>query len=187
MFGGRGKSRVVVATVVLGLRDPGGQTILPRLQQLARQLADSGRTMEAAADALAQVVSILLDHEDSWDSVATWGEVFNREEDAAAYASEVFADLMLRYQGGTQEEPSVETLPSRHVVVALTVGYPGHEPAIESDLTDDAALRLALSAIGMLAADERLLLVQLHHLPTAAGHPFSDDQMLVAFPELVNL
>lgn len=185
------RRRLVVSNVLVGLEGEGRDRAFPIVAAEVKRIADEGDDFEVTIDALIHVAETLLELEPSWSHVANWGEVFGKEEDAATYAEECFADAAGRYLSSGRDEggPSTEAGADagRLMVVTLTVGYEGEHRAIEKTLATRLDLSSALSAIVSLAREGRVDLAHLHLAPAAPGDELTEDRLLMNYPELLGL
>lgn len=184
------KERYAVATLMLGLD---GRMVLPLLKDLNqtnRAIVESDGDFNVATAQLTRVARLLVDHSFAWRSAANFGEEFNRAADAGDYGEEIFTNLAQRYQSGestlASNQDEDHAAPD-NVVVMLTVGYSGHVPELEKEITNAEEVEDALRAMVALIGKRQVQLAHIHYAPAHAGQPLGQDQMITSFPELVGL
>ncbi|MCK6551902.1 DUF1517 domain-containing protein [Myxococcota bacterium] len=190
------RKRHTVSTIIVVLDADDARTAFSALSEATDHIARSDGDHAVASEAVADVAGFLLEHRAAWTHVANWGEVFRREEEAAEYGDEVFAECASRYvssrsAGAPREDDSrLRDLgaPRRGphpIVVMVTVGYRGEIPALEKTLATRNDVDAALSAIIALHHRDALDLAALHFAPGHEAEFLTDDQLMMNFPELL--
>lgn len=195
------KTRYTVATLMLSVEGR-LKSVYAALDDATRQIIAAEDEFEVAAEQVARICGALLEHEGAITHAASWGEVFEREEDAAAYGDEVFAECAGRYLSSGLEGPGEQEagepgnaatraieqrLQGSHTVVMLTIAYGGEDATIERPPTTRADVVGILTEMLALQRKDGLLLAHLHYAP---GHPdevITDEKLLLNYPELVEL
>lgn len=183
------RKRFVVATILVGLEDPGRRRVFDVVSHAMQRIVDSDGEFEIASEELARVAQVLLEYESAWTYSANWGEVFSKEEDAARYGEESFADCSGRYLSDTDGSGEGEAPSTEHgvSVVMLTIAYEGETPQLEKTLATKQELADGLAAIIALHRREQLLLAHLHQSPGTIDETLTEDQMTVNYPEMMSL
>jgi hypothetical protein len=188
------RKRFVVATILIGVEGPERRRIFEVVSAGMRRIVESEGDFDVTGEEVARISEVLLEYETGWSHVANWGEVFHREEDAAQYGEECFADCAGRYlsetngsgerdfEGSTEAEGG-----DGHAVVMLTIAYEGEDPALEKTIATRSELAAALSAVVALHRRDRLLLAHVHQSPGTPSESLNEDQLLVSYPEMVTL
>ncbi len=185
------KPRIVVTNLLVAVSGDDGRALLPELADATRRIAEGGADFTVASAQIARACELLIGREDAWSHAAHWGELFDDEAAASAYAEESFADSSSRYlsEGASADQlpGNAESLAQDRTVVMVTVAYEGEEAALESPASDVVALHDALAAIVALHRRDALLVAQLHVAPAHPEERLTDERMLVSFPELMSL
>ncbi|MBI5494483.1 MAG: hypothetical protein HY904_05605 [Deltaproteobacteria bacterium] len=177
MFRWLKRDRHAVSTVMVALDGRQlGDAAAALMASQARMVAAEGDFPVAQEEAV-RAASLLLEHAEAWESAALSGTVVEGEAAAGDEGAQVFSDLSVRY----------EDLPAlaepRRVLVALTVGYRGEVPDLETPVHDAEGLRRALAALLALGHRGGAGLWHLHVVPLDDD----PDALLARFPELVDL
>lgn len=184
------RKRFVVATILVGLEDPGRRRVFDVVSGAMQRIVESDGEFEVASEAIAQVAQVLLEYESAWTYSANWGEVFSKEEDAARYGEDSFADCSGRYLSDTDGSGEDEEPVEEHggvSVVMLTIAYEGETPQLEKTLATKQELADGLAAIVALHRREQLLLAHVHQSPGTIDETLTEDQMTVNYPEMMSL
>ncbi|MBW4470880.1 MAG: DUF1517 domain-containing protein [Stenomitos rutilans HA7619-LM2] len=186
-----GKTRFVVCRLFVHLAGEEVAALLGVLNSTGRDAVDSEGDMNVLGEGLVEICQSLLQYDTYWQAAANEGDVFWEEGDAGDFVTELFTDSAQRYRSAPAlDTPDNEplTLPTtRHLVVMLTIAYEGEVPELETDLASMGALKAGLKAMINLHYQEKLRAVQVHFSPAQLGDELTDDQVLVAFPELIPL
>lgn len=191
------RKRHTVTTIIVVVDAEDARSTYSILERATNRISAAEDDHGAASAAVADVAGFLLQSRAAWTHVANWGEVFRREEDAASYGDEMFAECAGRYlsssdAGGrapTEGESQLRALRGgggpHPVVVMLTIGYQGEVPALEKTLATRNDVDAALSAVIALHHRDALDLAALHFAPNHADEVVTDDQLVMNFPELL--
>jgi hypothetical protein len=185
------KRRIVVANLLVAVAGEDGRALLPDLADATRRIAAGGADFTVASTQVARACELLLGRETSWSHAAHWGEVFDDEGEASAYADESFADASSRYlsEGAAVDQTTAdrEGLAHDRTVVMLTIAYEGEEVTLETPADNVVAVHDALATIVALHRKDALLVAHLHVAPADAEERLTDERLLVSFPELMSL
>lgn len=192
IFGfGKKKRRHVVQTTLVAVDGDAFAPLIDITTRAQARMQSAPEDFEVASEGIASVARALLDHQDAWTMAAAGGDIFDDEASASGQVAEVFADLSTRYQNSASDNlpagPKDGTSHERRCVVMLTVGYAGEEEGLEQDLGDRNDLVEMLRAIIALHERDGLLAAQVHIAPAHPEDRLSDEQLLVAFPELSSI
>jgi hypothetical protein len=197
------KKRHVVATIHLGVT--GDSTRVAHLLSSVREAIGQIRHANdfyAISRSLARVLAHLIEQEGLWTHIYNAGEVFEKEEDADAYAQRIFAEDANRYlaavtpidtSGEHRHIVGMPTPPNpfepavQRAVIMITAGYTGTSDEIETTLSSRDQVRQALEALLGLHHNDGLMLAQIHVSPGNAHDRLTEDQFLVNFPDMVTL
>lgn len=197
------KTRYVITTLMLGVEGR-LRPLLPALADATRQIEESEGDFGVASEQLSRIAGALLEHERALTHVANWGDVFDEEAEAASRGDEAFAENAGRYLSSGLETDNSEgerslhaarartieakaRLEGSHIVVMLTVGYPGEVPELERTIQTRSEVAAALDAIRALQHKAGLRLAHLHYAPSHADEVLTDTQLSVSYPELLPL
>jgi hypothetical protein len=181
------KERHAVATLLLGLEGERAAPVARALGSAQEAIMEAGGDFDVASREVSRVASLLLEHQEAWRSAANFGESFTRAAEAGDYGEEVFTELSHRHVDVPGEDPSADAGVPGTVVVMLTVAYRGQVPVLEVPLHARDQVAEALKGVISLAGKGQLLLAHLHVAPAEPGRTLSEDQLMVGFPELVDL
>jgi uncharacterized membrane protein len=191
------KDRFVVVNLFVAVDDDAVAPVRDAAVASARRIVEADGDFDVARAEIGRVARVLLDHESSWSHAAHGGDVFDREEDAAAQGDASFADLSTRYLAGDDDEghaaqrndaDALGAEPGvRRAVVMFTLAYAGEEPALENDVGGVLDVRRVLQAVVSLAEQDRLLLAHIHAAPAHPEDTLTEERLLVGYPELMSL
>jgi Protein of unknown function (DUF1517) len=189
-----GKTRLAVCRLFVHLAGEEVAPVLGVLNSTARDAIDADGDLTVLGESLVEICNHLLQYDNYWRSAANEGDVFWNEGEAGDYVDELFTDSAERYLSEPQYTDSIYdrnsplSLPvTRNVVVMITVAYEGEVPALETDLSNINALKVALKGLINLHYQQKLRAVQVHFSPAQLGDELTNDQLLVNFPELIPL
>lgn len=195
-----GRTRFVVCRIFVHLAGREVAPLLGLLNRVAYQAVEAEENatgdLNLLGEGLVEVCQALLQYDTYWQSAANEGNVFWDEGEAGDYVTELFTDSAERYGSdldledldnpGDPDEPLAIPI-TQHVIVMLTLAYEGEQPALEGNLGDIDALRMALRAIINLHHNGTLRAIQIHYSPTQLGDELTTDQLILYYPELVPL
>ena len=189
-----GKTQFVVARIFLHLGGDEVSPLLGILNQAARQAIESDGDLTIVGEGLVEICQNLLQYDTYWRSAANEGDVFWDEGGAGDYANELFTDSAGRYlsepdlsDANPNPNAQLTLIPTRNLILMLTVALEGEEPTLETDLSNMSAMRIALKSLINLHYQERLRAIYVHFSPARFGDELTDDQVLQNFPELIPL
>ena len=186
MFSFLHRDRFVVATLCVALPKGDASALHARALQSVRAIAADGTDFARASAETAALARALLDREHMWSHVGGFGDVYDREEDAAVAADAAYADAAGRYLSSADDGPATAGARAGHIVLLLTVAYAGEAAQIERPIASRDDLHGALLAVAALHDDDKLLVAHVHVSP---GHPddaVTEEQLLASFPELLS-
>ncbi|MBW4683333.1 MAG: DUF1517 domain-containing protein [Microcoleus vaginatus WJT46-NPBG5] len=190
----RGRTRFVVSRLFIHLAGDEVAPLLGVLNHAAREAIESEGDLKVMGEELVKICQSLLQSDAYWRSAANEGDVFWDEAEAGDYVSELFTDSAERYLSEPYETGAAPiadkplSLPITHnLVVMITVACEGEVPALETDLSQDEALRAGLKALIDLQYRGSFRAIQVHFSPAQLGDELTDDQLIEHFPELIPL
>ncbi len=188
-----GKTRFVVFRLFIHLAGKEVAPLLGVLNSAARHATEADGDIQVYGEGLAEICQSLLQYDLYWQSVANEGNIFWDEGEAGDFVEELFTDSAQRYHSGIEVEDlessnDILSLPiTQNLIVMLTVAYEDDVPALETDLSNINALKIALKALINLHYQDRLHAVQVHFSPAQLGDELTSDQLILHFPELIPL
>jgi len=185
-----GRTRYVVCRLFIHLAGKEVAPLLGVLNHAGREAITADGDLNILGEGLVEICQSLLQYDSYWQSAANEGDMFWDEGEAGNYVTELFTDSAQRYLSEPADTPAEDdlTLPVTHnLVVMITVAYEGEVPELETDLSNNSALKAALTALINLHYQERLDAIQVHFSPAQLGDQLTSDQLLLNFPELLPL
>lgn len=192
IFGfGKKTKRHVVQTTMVAVDSGARALVIDTVRRAQAEIESAPDDFHVASRGLATVARVLLDQRPHWTMAAAGGDVFDDEDEASAQVAETFADLSTRYQSADDTHlPGAAADGTSHewrCVVMLTVAYVGEEPALEREIEGPGDVDGMLRAMVALHERDGLLAAQLHVAPAHPEDRLTDEQLLVAFPELTTI
>ncbi|MDF5731574.1 MAG: DUF1517 domain-containing protein [Rhizonema sp. PD38] len=187
-----GRTRYVVFRMMLHLSGSEVAPILGMLNRNARAAINADGDLEVLGEGLVEICQTLLQYDQYWLSAANEGDVFWDEGEAGDYVNKLFTDSAQRYlsepEFSSNEVNEPLSLPvTRNVIVMITVAYEGEVPELETDVSNNQALKKALKALINLHYSHKLMAIQIHFSPARLGDELSNDHLLQYYPELIPL
>jgi Protein of unknown function (DUF1517) len=187
-----GKTRYVVSRIFLQLSGTEVTPILGVLNQAGRQMLEADGDITITGECLVEICQSLLQYEHTWRAAGNEGDFLWDEGTAGGYINELFTDSAQRYlsdpePGQAQSAEELTLPPTPNLVVMITVAFTGNDDAIEANLAEMTAMKVALKNLINLHYQNRLEAIQVHFSPAQLGDQLSDDQVLQNFPELLPL
>jgi hypothetical protein len=182
-----GKTRFGVCRIFLHLSGEIAP-LLGVLNQASQAALAAEGDLPAVGESLVEICESLLRYEVNWQGAANEGDVVWDEGEASDYLTQLFTNSAQRYLSGAALEgkPDDELAIgiSQNLVAMLELAFEGEEPALETSLTEVAALKAAFSAIINLHYQKRLRAIQVHFSPASFADVLTPDQILQNFAEL---